>query len=160
MRPHARAVFLLGGWLLMLPPMKPTDPYLGAVFDFSGHPTGEKEMVRGSTPDFFAPITIWTQVAAFDTAKECETARVKQRPKPLTNPKRQPGFSDELGSHFRSGEPLPPEVPDRTSPEIPFDALDPEAPLEKLAIRPGAEGYFARCVPAEAVYPSQLPAQK
>lgn len=154
---HAHAVILLSGWLLMLPPTKPTEPYLGTVFDLSGASTGQKGMVRGATPDFFAPITLWTQVTAFDTAKECETGRAKHQPKPPTTPKGgPPPASDE---HIRSGEPLP-GGPRPNSPDIPFDALDPEAPIDRFAIRPGAEWYFARCVPVEAVYPPQPPAPK
>jgi len=155
MTSHTRTVILLGGWLLMLPPMKATDPYLGAVLDLSGAPTGQKGMVRGSTPDLFAPIARWSQITAFDTAKECETTREKHRPKPLTAQRRRTA-SDELGGHFRSGEPLP-GGPTPNSPDILLDALDPGAPFEKLAIRPGAEWYFARCVPAEAIYPPKSP---
>src|SRR5438552_15827720 len=33
-----------------------------------------------TTPDLDAPITQWTQATAFDTAKECETARTKHLP--------------------------------------------------------------------------------
>ena len=45
---HARAVFLLGGWLLMYPPV----------------------------PGSKAPITSWEQYGAHDTAEGCELERV------------------------------------------------------------------------------------
>jgi len=57
MRRHARAVILLGGWLLMQAP----------------HNRGTLE------GDLDAPLSQWTQLVAFDTAKECEQERVRVR---------------------------------------------------------------------------------
>lgn len=56
MRRHTRAVFVLGGWLLMLPP-------------------SETEVVDGRTSvkvDTDAPIARWSQDSAYDTARACE----------------------------------------------------------------------------------------
>jgi hypothetical protein len=46
----------------------------------------EKGMVQGRTPELDAPITRWTQVTAFDTAKDCEAARAEHLPKRKGNP--------------------------------------------------------------------------
>jgi len=43
---------LLGGWLLMMPPAG-----------------------QGDTPDLGAPMQQWDQRAAYDTAKDCESAK-------------------------------------------------------------------------------------
>jgi hypothetical protein len=49
---HARAMILLGGWLLMYPPF------------------------TGSKPDRAASIMKWEQYGAYDSAVACETDRV------------------------------------------------------------------------------------
>ena len=63
----AHAVILLGGWLLMVPPRT-----------FKADGTVE-------TLDPSAPITKWMQMAAYDTAKECEIVlsdRIRSPPHP------------------------------------------------------------------------------
>jgi hypothetical protein len=71
---HARAVFLLGGWLLMYPrfgedgkPLAPPGPPMTTR-------SGNEYRVLTSIP----PVSqsAWVQVSAYDTAKECEKARV------------------------------------------------------------------------------------
>ena len=53
-----------------------------------------------------------------------------------------------------------PVLPARLPPDwLPPDAFDLDAPGEVMAIRPGGEWYFTRCVPAEAVYPPPQPQQ-
>ena len=95
MRSHTCAAILLGGWLLMQPPIRlvhPEDPQAIPV------------------PDARAPVSEWVHAGAhdreaYDTAAECERDRKK---------------------------------------------------LEWLS----KVGDEARCVPTEAVYPAQIPAQK
>jgi len=56
---HARAVILLGGWLLMLPP-------------------SETKVVDGhirTTVDTKAPTARWSQESAYDTAPACEAGK-------------------------------------------------------------------------------------
>jgi len=47
------ALWLLGGWLLLMPPHRPDLPY----------------------PDSNAPVAQWIRLKAFDTARECEAER-------------------------------------------------------------------------------------
>jgi hypothetical protein len=53
-RGHAGAVILLGGWLLLTPPIKPRD----------GEPDVDDKM----------PVKKWDQLSAYDTARECQDA--------------------------------------------------------------------------------------
>ena len=69
---HARTVILLGGWLLMFPPSTVL-PGAGPPTTLKGSP--ELKGLGPSIPDLRAPLSQWTQAAAFDTAKECEGAR-------------------------------------------------------------------------------------
>jgi hypothetical protein len=64
MRPHARAVFLLGGWLLMQP------------YALGPHSIGRPNADTWALEDEFdRPVNKWEHVASFDTAAECERAR-------------------------------------------------------------------------------------
>ena len=63
MRPHARAVILLGGWLLMLPPVEVDHE-------------GKRTAAIGAEP-----VTEWIQAAAFDTAEQCERERARLQQK-------------------------------------------------------------------------------
>ena len=55
---HARAVILLGGWLLMLPPAEKDASAIG-----------------GWKARDDAPVSSWRQLAAYDTARECERGK-------------------------------------------------------------------------------------
>ena len=150
MRHHVRAVILLGGWLLMLPPMKQTEPYPGNVLDLRpSTPKQEKAMIRGITPDLDAPITRWTQATAFDTAKECETARTKHLPTKAGTPL-PAGFvlaeedtqAPPAAPASRALDAIPgntpiknlPVLPARLPPDwLPPDAFDLDAPGEVMA---------------------------
>lgn len=59
------AIWLLGGWLLMQPPYLAT-PRADGVIDL--------DAMRAESE---APLSQWSQVRAFDTARECEEARMK-----------------------------------------------------------------------------------
>src|SRR5437773_2422998 len=71
---HARTVILLGGWLLMIPPST-LRPGAGPPTTLKGSP--EVKDLGPSIPNLRAPLSQWTQAAAFDTAKECEGARLE-----------------------------------------------------------------------------------
>src|SRR5437773_4590732 len=65
-RRHAGSVILLGGWLLMLPPVEKGAAGPGGIEDSRGN------VYRVLTE---APLTRWVQEAAYDTARECERAK-------------------------------------------------------------------------------------
>jgi hypothetical protein len=57
---HGREIFLLGGWVLMHPPLE-----------------RDSSMTGGYRVDLLAPFPSgWTHYMSFDTAKECEQARM------------------------------------------------------------------------------------
>ena len=64
-RRHAGSVILLGGWLLMLPPVEKGAAGPGGIEDSRGN------VYRALTE---APLR-WVQEAAYDTARECERAK-------------------------------------------------------------------------------------
>ena len=92
MRHHARAVILLGGWLLMLPPTK------------------------GEDVNTHAPLSRWEHRESYDTAAECTDDRNSK----WTSAEKRRGEHDVITLQYLEG----------------------------------------RCVPAEAVYPPKVPAQK
>src|SRR5437016_14683110 len=65
-RRHAGSVILLGGWLLMLPPVEKGAAGPGGIEDSRGN------VYRVLTE---APLTRWVQEAAYDTAREFERAK-------------------------------------------------------------------------------------
>src|SRR5438552_9225053 len=65
-RRHAGSVILLGGWLLMTPPVEKGAPRRDSIEDSRGN--GYRALTD-------APLTRWEQEAAYDTARECEHGR-------------------------------------------------------------------------------------
>ena len=112
MRRHARVVLLLSGWLLMMPPA-------------ARNKDGEWDILDA------APKSAWEQLAAYDTARECETGRASDpRPQPKLNP-------TKLG----------------------MSNVEVEAIEERLAID-SIRRLAARCVPAEHIYPPKAAESK
>jgi hypothetical protein len=120
MRRHAAATILLGGWLLMAPPTNVSK---------------EGKVDLGSDK----PITAWSQVAAFDTAEECEHERAAQR-------------HDADAKHEKY-------VKDGPAPEDQGQHLS-RAVLNGMDKAIWSDALLARCVPAEAVYPAAAAPKK
>lgn len=125
---HARAVFLLGGWLLMLPPTV-ENPQDRAKEGFGWRAVTD------------APITEWDQVQAYDTAAECEATKAGEA-----------DFQSNLWGGFRDRR----IRREATQPGSPDPAAAAHAAIRKVEdafARAVVEYANARCVPAESVYP-------
>ena len=117
--------------------MQPPSPDVtkdGKYVDREGKPTS----IGGE------PVTEWLQVAAFDTAERCERARLEGLQRAEAAAKKKPTAA-EMHTETLTGITLPPAPPAQG-----------RAIRELMVILDAA----SRCVPAEAVYPSQPPAQK
>jgi len=130
MRRHAGAVILLGGWVLMLPPVEQA-----SVGDLR---EPQELLFRGWRAQSGVPVATWKQEAAFDTAKECEAARAS------LGKKRTEVFLKAM----------PPT--ESTDP----GGKEPAGGFGDLMASQAAQARDSRCVPAESVYPPQPTAPK
>ena len=120
---HARAVILLGGWLLMLPPTV-KDPQDRARDGFGWRAVTD------------APITKWEQFQAYDTAAECKAAKAGAEWYQHSRERRLRREAEETKG---------------TDPAAAAHAF--ARGLEDDLARDAAAYANTRCVPAEAVYP-------
>ena len=138
---HARTVILLGGWLLMFPPSTVL-PGAGPPTTLKGSP--ELKGLGPSIPDLRAPLSQWTQAAAFDTAKECEGAReepLRREHLPHEQQQLTPGFVPVLPQARR----VPPAGCSGTA----RDAFPPRPSTRRRNNRSKADetGHVSACAP-------------